>query len=336
MCKISELKFFVSLKSISILMFSFIFLFCTQNDAPPNIIVILTDDQGYADLGSYNAIGFETPNIDRLAKEGLLFTDFQVSQAVCSASRAALLTGCYAERVGVEGAYNHTSRVGLNPEETTIAEMLKKIGYTTSIIGKWHLGHHKKFLPLQQGFDEYFGIPYSNDMWPVDYDGTSIAGTGHRKSFYPQLPIIEGNEKVEEIRTLKDQNQLTKRYTERAVDFIDRNSNRLFFLYMPHSMPHVPLGVSKQFLGKSEQGIYGDVMMEIDWSVGELIKALKRNSIDSNTLVIFTSDNGPWLNYGKHAGSTGPLREGKGTMWEGGSRVPCIMWWPGGIPAGIV
>ena len=165
MCKISELKFFVSLKSISILTFSFIFLFCTQNDAPPNIIVILTDDQGYADLGSYNAIGFETPNIDRLAKEGLLFTDFQVSQAVCSASRAALLTGCYAERVGVEGAYNHTSRVGLNPEETTIAEMLKKIGYTTSIIGKWHLGHHKKFLPLQQGFDEYFGIPYSNDMW---------------------------------------------------------------------------------------------------------------------------------------------------------------------------
>ena len=214
--------------------------------------------------------------------------------------------------------------------------MLKPIGYTTAIFGKWHLGHHKKFLPLQQGFDEYFGLPYSNDMWPVDYDGTSLTETDHRKSFYPQLPLLEGNEKVEEIRTLADQDELTRRYTERAVDFIDRNSGTPFFLYLPHSMPHVPLGVSEKFRGKSEQGVYGDVMMEIDWSVGEILKALERHGIEDNTLVIFTSDNGPWLNYGDHAGSVGSLREGKGTMWEGGSRVPCIMRWPNRIPDGTV
>ena len=303
---------------------------------PPNIVIIFTDDQGYADLGIYGAQGFQTPNIDRLANEGIRFTDFQVSQAVCSASRAALLTGCYSERVGVQGAFNHTARVGLNPDEETIAEMLKSVGYATGIFGKWHLGHHKKFLPQQQGFDEYFGLPYSNDMWPVEYDGSSVSGTDHFKSFYPQLPLIEGNEKIEEIRTLDDQDQLTTRYTERAVDFITKNKDRPFFLYLPHSMPHVPLGVSEKFKSKSEQGMYGDVIMEIDWSVGEILKSLAKNDLDENTLVIFTSDNGPWLNYGNHAGTAFPLREGKGTMWEGGSRVPCIMRWPGRITAGSV
>ncbi len=307
-----------------------------EKEIAPNIVLIFTDDQGYADVGVYGAVGFETPNIDRLAREGIRFTDFQVSQAVCSASRAALLTGCYSERVGVRGAYNHTARVGLNPDETTIAEMLKSIGYATAVFGKWHLGHHEQFLPLNQGFDEYFGLPYSNDMWPVDYDGTPMAGTNHRKSFYPQLPLMEGNEVIEEVRTLADQDQLTQRYTERAVDFIDRNSNDPFFLYLPHSMPHVPLGVSERFRGMSQQGMYGDVIMEIDWSVGEILEALERNGVEENTLVIFTSDNGPWLNYGDHAGSTGPLREGKGTMWEGGSRVPSVMRWPGRIPAGTV
>jgi arylsulfatase len=314
-----------------------LFIGCINNKSTqPNIIIIFTDDQGYADLGSYGAIGFETPNIDKLAKEGIRFTDFQVSQAVCSASRAALLTGAYSERVSVRGAYNHTSRIGLNPNETTIAEILKPLGYATSIVGKWHLGHHEMFLPLQQGFDEYMGIPYSNDMWPVDYDGTPIANTDHPLSFYPQLPFYEGNNKVEEIQTLSDQNELTKRYTKRAVDFINRNKNNPFFLYLPHSMPHVPLGVSSEFKGKSKQGMYGDVMMEIDWSVGQIMKALSENGIDENTLVIFTSDNGPWLNYGNHAGSVGNLREGKGTMWEGGSRVPCIMRWPKKIPKGHV
>ena len=307
-----------------------------DNERPPNIIIIFTDDQGYADLGVYGAQGYSTPNLDQMADEGMRFTDFHVSQAVCSASRAALLTGCYSERVGVQGAYNHTARVGLNPEEETIAEILKNEGYTTAAFGKWHLGHHEKFLPLQQGFDEYFGVPYSNDMWPVDYSGAPVSGTDHFKSFYPQLPLIEGNEKIEEILTLADQDRLTTRYTERAVKFIEKNKDNPFFLYLPHSMPHVPLGVSDKFKGKSEQGMYGDVIMEIDWSVGEILKALKTNGLDENTLVIFTSDNGPWLNYGNHAGLTGLLREGKGAMWEGGARVPAIMRWPGKIPQGFI
>ncbi len=307
------------------------------NKKLPNIVIILTDDQGYADVGCYGAKGYKTPNLDKLAEEGVRFTDFHVSQAVCSSSRASLLTGCYSERVNILGALNPQADYGLNPRETTIAEMLKTKDYATGIFGKWHLGHLKQFLPLQHGFDEYLGVPYSNDMWPVDYNGeqyteeTYTAKPWKRK--YPQLPLIDGNEQVAEIKTLEDQATLTTRYTERAVQFIEKNKDNPFFLYLPHSMPHVPLGVSDKFKGKSEQGMYGDVIMEIDWSVGEVMKTLKKHGLDDNTLVIFVSDNGPWLNYGNHAGSADPLREGKGTNWEGGLRVPCIMRWSGQITA---
>jgi len=303
-----------------------------KKNHPPNIVIIFIDDQGYADVGCFGAKGFETLNLDQMAAEGMKFTNFYVSQAVCSASRASLLTGCYAERVGIQGALMPWSTVGLNPEEETIADMLKKKGYATGIFGKWHLGHHQEFLPLQHGFDEYLGLPYSNDMWPVGFDGKPV--TEGRKVYYPPLPLIENNEKIDEIRTLEDQAKLTTLYTEGAVKFIEKNKDRPFFLYLSHTMAHVPLGVSEKFRGKSEQGMYGDVMMEIDWSVGEILKTLNRHGLDENTLVIYTSDNGPWLNFGNHAGSAYPLREGKGTMWEGGCRVPCIIRWTGQIPAG--
>jgi arylsulfatase len=330
-------------KSLKNLVLSFIalaitassgFLYCQKGEQNPNIILIFIDDQGYADVGCYGAKGFETPNLDQMAAEGMRFTSFYASQAVCSASRASLLTGCYAERVSIRGALNPRATVGINSEEVTIAEMLKEQGYATGIFGKWHLGHHNKFLPLQHGFDEYLGIPYSNDMWPVGYDGIPLEEG--RKSIYPVLPLIGDNEKVDEIRTLEDQATLTTRYTERAVKFIEKNKDIPFFLYRPHTMVHVPLGVSSKFRGKSEQGMYGDVMMEIDWSVGEILKTLKEHNLEDNTLVIYTSDNGPWLNYGNHAGLAVPLREGKGTAWEGGVRVPCIMRWPKRIPAGSI
>ncbi len=300
-----------------------------------NFVIIFTDDQGYADLGCYGARGYETPVIDRMAKEGMRFTDFYVAQAVCSASRAALLTGCYPNRVSLLGALGPHAKVGLHPDEMTIAEVLKQKDYATGIFGKWHLGNHKPFLPLQQGFDEYLGLLYSNDMWPIDYDG-ELAPEGHNKATYPWPALMEGNEKVAEIRGFGDQDKLTTLYTERAVRFITKNKGRPFFLYVPHSMLHTPLGVSDKFRGKSEQGMYGDVMMEIDWSVGEILKTLEKYGLEENTLIIFTSDNGPWLNFGNHAGSAGPFREGKGTAWEGGVRVPCVMRWPGRVPAGTI
>jgi len=304
----------------------------------PNIIFILMDDMGYGDIGRTGANQYDTPNLNRLANQGMQFTWYYCPQAVSSASRAGLLTGCYPNRVGFSGALMPWAQNGINPEETTIAEMLKVKGYRTGAIGKWHLGHHREFLPLQHGFDYYFGIPYSNDMWPVDFDGVPIhlKDTTHRLMKYPVLPLIEGNEKVAEVKTLSDQDKLTTTYTEKAVAFIEENRNRHFFLYIPHSMVHIPLGVSEKFRGKSRQGMYGDVMMEVDWSVGEILNALRKNNLEDNTLVIFTSDNGPWLNFGDHAGTTGGLREGKGTSWEGGQRVPCIMRWPGVIPEGVI
>jgi len=295
----------------------------TQN-RPPNIVLIFTDDQGYQDLSCYGSPTINTPNIDQMAKEGARFTNFYVSQPVCSASRASLLTGCYANRIGISGAFMPNVGRGLNPDEETIAEILKPLGYATAIYGKWHLGSEPELLPTKQGFDDYFGILYSNDMWPLHpWQGTVFN--------FPALPLME-NETV--IDTLEDQSQTTTQYTERAVNFIKKNKNQPFFLYVPHSMPHVPLYVSDKFKGKSAGGLYGDVIEEIDWSTGEILKTLKENNLDENTLVIFTSDNGPWLSYGGHSGVALPLREGKGTALEGGVRVPCVMRWPSKIPAG--
>ena len=295
---------------------------------PPNIVLILTDDQGYADVGVYGAKGFKTPNLDRMARQGIRFTDFHVAQPVCSASRAALLTGCYPSRVGIQGALGPVSPIGLHPDEVTLAELVKQKGYATGMVGKWHLGRPAPLLPVHQGFDQYFGLPYSNDMWP--FHPEAKPGT------YPPLPLIEGDQVVKDGLTGADQAQLTTRYTARAVRFIEENKDRPFFLYVAHNMPHVPLYVSDKFKGRSRQGLYGDVIMEIDWSVGQILEALKRHGLDENTLVMFLSDNGPWLSYGNHAGSARPLREGKGTCWEGGTRVPFIARWPGRIPAGRV
>jgi arylsulfatase A-like enzyme len=291
-------------------------------DRPPNFVIILADDLGYGDLGCNGARGIATPHLDRMAREGVRLTDFYVAQPVCSASRAALLTGCYPNRIGILGALNPSSKHGISDTEKTIAEVLKPRGYATAVYGKWHLGHHPRFLPARHGFDDYFGLPYSNDMWPK-----------HPEARFPPLPLIAG-EKI--MGHDPDQSQLTTWYTEHAVEFIAKNKERPFFLYLAHSMPHVPLHVSAKFRGKSERGLYGDVIEEIDWSVGQVLGALKEHGLDERTLVLFTSDNGPWLSYGDHAGSAGPLREGKMTTWEGGTRMPCIVRWPGKVPAGLV
>lgn len=304
-------------------------------DRPPNFVIIFIDDMGYADIGPFGADAYKTPNLDRLAKEGRVFTDFYVSQAVCSASRASLMTGCYNVRVGILGALGPQSRNGIAAREVTLGEIAKQRDYATACFGKWHLGHHPQFLPMQNGFDEYFGLPYSNDMWP-HHPGVRHLPMPERLKKWPHLPLIDGNAvKIPEVGDA-EQAQLTTWYTEHAVDFIDRNKSKPFLLYVPHSMVHVPLYVSEKFRGKSGAGLFGDVVMEVDWSVGQIVDALRRNGIDRDTCVIFTSDNGPWLSYGDHAGSAKPLREGKGTMFDGGCRVPCVMWWPGKIPAGTV
>lgn len=297
----------------------------TTREALPNVILIHLDDMGYGDLSLTGAIGYSTPRIDQMAGEGLFFTHYYTAQAVSSASRAGLLTGSYPNRVGFHGALGPNSQVGISAEEETMAELLKKKGYATAIYGKWHLGLQPQFLPTNHGFDEFYGIPYSNDMWPWHPTGT-----------YPDLPLFEGEEIINPAVTPEDQKQFTRDFTFQTVDFIHRNVENPFFIYLAHPMPHVPLYVSEEFQGKSAQGLYGDVMMEIDWSVGTILDALKETGLMASTLVIFTSDNGPWINYGNHAGSTGSLREGKGTTFDGGHRVPCIMLWEGVIPAGSI
>ncbi len=302
---------------------------------PPNIVVIFIDDMGYADIGPFGAKGYATPHLDRMAREGRKFTDFYVTQAVCSASRAGLLTGCYNVRVGILGALGPKARHGINANEVTLAEICKQKGYATACYGKWHLGHHKKFLPMQHGFDDYFGLPYSNDMWPY-HPGVLHLPMEQRLKKWTHLPLIDGNSVINPKVTGSDQEQLTTQYTERAVQFIEKNKANPFFVYLPHSMVHVPLYVSAKFKGKSKAGLFGDVMMEVDWSVGQILDTLRKHKLDKNTLVIFTADNGPWLSYGDHAGSAAPLREGKGTMFDGGCRESTLMWWPGTVPAGSV
>jgi arylsulfatase A len=293
----------------------------------PNVVLIYCDDLGYADIGPFGAKAYATPNLDRMAREGARLTDFYVSSPVCSASRSALLTGCYHERVGIRDALGPKDRAGLNPSETTLAELLKARGYATGMAGKWHLGRRPSQMPTHHGFDEFLGIPYSADMWPRHPEAPKS---------YPPLPLIEGDRVVDPDIDADDQKGLTSAFAGRAVSFIRRNRARPFFFYLAPNQPHVPLFVSDKFRGASGAGPYGDVIAEIDAAVGAILKTLKDEGLDDRTLVIFSSDNGPWLSYGDHAGSTGPLREGKGTSFEGGIRVPFLARWPGVIPAGTV
>ncbi|MCE7066636.1 sulfatase [Dyadobacter sp. CY326] len=285
----------------------------TPQKGKPNIVIILADDLGYGDIGAFGATDIRTPNIDNLAAKGLKLTSFYSTSPVCSPTRAALITGRYPKRMGIDHVFFPESFTGIPSDEVTIAEALKGNGYTTAIFGKWHLGHHKQFLPLQNGFDEYYGIPYSNDMQGVAY--------------------LRGND-VDSIKV--NQKYTTKTYTNEATRFISQNKNKPFFLYVTHNMPHVPIYASPEFEGKSKHGLYGDVIEELDWSVGEIVKSLKANGLEENTLVVFTSDNGPWLIFDIEGGSAGPLRQGKGTTFEGGQRVPTVAYWPGKIKPGSV
>ena len=309
----------------------------------PNFIVIFTDDQGYEDIGCFGSPKIKTPHLDKLAAEGRKFTSFYSANSVCSPSRAALMTGCYPTRVSVPGVLFPRHKEGLNPDEITIAEVLKTKGYATSCIGKWHIGHKPKFLPTRQGFDSYYGIPYSNDM-TIDPEAKFAADINLREGFTldriknekPKKNLVPLMRNEEVIEYPCDQTTLTKRYTEEAVKFIEKNEDKPFFLYLPHTMPHIPLFASKKFKGKSDRGPYGDTIEEIDWSVGEIMKALRKNNLDENTLVIYTSDNGPWKLKEGRGGSAHPLRGYKFQTYEGGMRVPCIMSWKGKIPSGTV
>jgi arylsulfatase A-like enzyme len=318
----------IIMKSLSLrllCLLSVVFGLCAAHaDDKPNIVLIYADDLGYADIGCFGG-SIPTPHIDRLAREGVRFTDFYVAQAVCSASRTALLTGCLPNRIGILGALGPNSNNGINAAETTLAEGLKSKGYATAIFGKWHLGHHPEFLPTNHGFDEYYGLPYSNDMWPRHPSAKPGA--------YPALPLVEG---LSVIARNPDQSLLTNSYTDHAISFINRHKPEPFFVYLPHSMPHVPLFVSKEGDGATGKGLHADVIAEIDRGIGRILDTLKANGLDENTLVIFTSDNGPWLTYGDHAGSAKPLREGKGTSFDGGVRVPFVARWPKKIKPGAV
>ncbi|TNF40025.1 MAG: DUF229 domain-containing protein, partial [Cytophagales bacterium] len=293
---------------------------CSQkkaDEAPqnqlPNIVFIFTDDLGYGDLGCFGATDIATPNIDRMAAEGIKFTSFLSASPVCSPSRAGLLTGRMPQRMGINAVFFPESLTGMAPEEITFAEILKEKGYQTAVVGKWHLGHMEKYLPLNQGFDSYYGIPYSNDMASVVY--------------------LKDNE-IDSISV--NQRFTTQTYTQKSLEFIDQAAGKPFLLYLAHNMPHVPIYASPEFEGSSQRGLYGDVIQEIDWSVGEILKKLEEKGLMENTLIVFSSDNGPWLVMEDHGGSAGPLREGKQFTFEGGVRVPTVAMWKGKIDPGQV
>lgn len=305
-----------------------------ENVAPPNFILIFADDQGYQDVGCYGSPTIKTPHLDRMADEGTRFTDFYSLAPICSASRAALLTGCYPIRTGITGVLFPRHQVGLNPAETTIAEVLRGEGYATACVGKWHLGHHPPFLPTNHGFDSFYGLPYSNDMDPVKGKSRDLDRAWREKDTTPwKVPLMRDEVIVERPA---QQETLTQRYTEEAVRFIRSNADSPFFLYLPHTMPHIPLYVSQSFYNPDPRQAYAATIAEIDWSVGEIIKTVKDLGLDEKTLIVYTSDNGPWLGKKHHGGSALPLRGGKFGTYEGGMRVPCIMRWPGKIPAGRV
>lgn len=300
----------------------------------PNFVIIFTDDQGYQDVGCFGSPSIRTPNLDRMAAEGMRFTDFYVAASVCSPSRAALLTGCYPPRVGITKVLFPRDNIGLNPNEVTIADVLKGRGYTTACVGKWHLGHLREFLPTSNGFDSYLGIPYSNDMDGVEGKDKNLDRAWRQKDYSPwNVPLMRNEEIVERPA---DQTKLIERYTDEAVQFIHKNKNKPFFLYLPHTMPHIPLFVSDEFYSEDVKRAYTTTIEQIDFSIGRVLSALKEAGVDNKTLVIFTSDNGPWLSKKHHAGCALPLRDGKFSTYEGGMREPCIMRWPGRIPTGKV
>ncbi len=309
----------------------------------PNFVVIFTDDQGYGDLGCFGSTTIRTPHLDRLAKEGRRFTSFMVPANVCSPSRAGLLTGCYPKRMGMhQGVLFPGSTTGLNPAEHTLADHLKQQGYATACFGKWHLGHHREVLPTANGFDTYFGIPYSNDMNHPDNQGRPKGGADGMDELWkdPESPLTKWktplmeNEKIVEVPV--DQRTITRRCTDRAIGFIQENQARPFFLYLPYSMPHIPLYVPDDFRDPDPQRAYINTIEHLDTELGRVFDLLRERKLAESTYVIFATDNGPWLPFKHHGGSAGPLRDGKMSTFEGGQRVPCIMWAPGRIPAGTV
>ena len=329
------------LKIIRLLLFSLLLtknILAIQDSSKTNFIIIFVDDMGYGDLGVFGHPTIQTPNLDQMAYEGQKWTQFYSAASVCTPSRAALLTGRLPIRSGMASDINRVlfpdSVNGLPSYELTLSEILKEKGYKTAAIGKWHLGHKKEFLPTNNGFDYYYGIPYSNDMDAINnfnywdqYKGEELNSKNYN------VPLIKNTSVIERP---VDQTTITKRYTKEAIDFIKENKKESFFLYVAHNLPHIPLYASKKFLGKSKRGLYGDVIQEIDYGVGQIIKVLKKLKIDKNTIVVFTSDNGPWLTFKTHGGSAGLLKEGKGTTWEGGMRVPTIFWSPSNIKPAII